>query len=111
MNKNIESACVDIKDPNSYTKRLDYLAEKLEKTKECREINRRYSKLYKSLENIIPKEKQDLIRQLDDTYMELLILHEDFFYKNGYLDKPEFKGVFRRIKNWLFGLQSANNKP
>jgi thiamine kinase-like enzyme len=111
MNKNIENTCVDIKDPHSYTKRLDYLAEKLEKTKECREINRRYSKLYKSLENIIPKEKQDLIRQLDDTYMELLILHEDFFYKNGHLDKPEFKGVFRRIKNWLFGLQSTNNKP
>ena len=91
MNKNIESACVDIKDPNSYTKRLDYLAEKLEKTKECREINRRYSKLYKSLENIIPKEKQDLIRQLDDTYMELLIFTK-ISLQNGCWTSLEFKG-------------------
>lgn len=104
MNKNFENTCIDIKDSKSYAKRLDDLAEKLEKSKECREINRRYSKLYNSLENIIPKEKQDLIRQLDDTYMELLILHEDFFYRNGHLDKPEFQGFFRKIKNWLLGI-------
>lgn len=104
MNKSIENIYIDIKDSNSYVKRLDDLAVKLEKTRECREINKRYSKLYNSLENIIPKEKQDLIRQLDDTYMELLILHEDFFYRNGHLDKPEFKGFFKKIKNWLLGI-------
>jgi len=98
---------VDIKDPNSYTKRLDYLAEKLEKTKECREINNRYSKLYKALENIIPEDKQNLIRQLDDTYMELLILHEYYFYIHGHKDRPEFQGIFKKIKNWLFGIKGV----
>ncbi|MDQ2086506.1 hypothetical protein RBH29_08705 [Herbivorax sp. ANBcel31] len=106
MGKNIENTCVDIENNTDYTKRLDALAVKLDKTKECKEINSRYNELYKSLENAVPKEKQELIRQLDDTYMELLIIHEDFFYKNGHLDRPEFKGFFKKLKNWLFGLQN-----
>ncbi|TYQ14593.1 UNVERIFIED_CONTAM: hypothetical protein Cloal_0944 [Acetivibrio alkalicellulosi] len=103
MTKYTEETGINIKDTLDYTKRLDTLAEKLEKTKESIEINRKYTEQYNLLEKALPKDKLDLIRQLDDTYMELLILHEEFFYKSGHMDRPEFNGLFNKIKNWLFG--------
>jgi len=103
ISNSISGVHIDVKNTQELISRLDKLVIKLENTEESKKIYRRYNALLEEIKKNLPEDKQDLTRRLDDVNVELLILYEEFFYKKGHYDRPEFKSFFRKLKMWLFG--------
>lgn len=99
--KKIEEIQVNVNDTKSLTKRLEDLEVALVKTKACKEGHARLEVFYKEIKQYLPEEKHKLIMKLDDLYMELLIVNEEYFYKHGYYDGRNFNGFVSRVKAWL----------
>ena len=101
VEKRIEEIQVNVNDTKSLTKRLEDLEVTFVKTKACKEGYARLEVLYKEIKQHLPEGKHNLIMKLDDLYMELLIVNEEYFYKHGYYDGRNINRFVSRVKAWL----------
>lgn len=102
MDKSINEINIDIKDTEAMSKKLDKLVLKLEATKECRHTYKKLDGLYEAVGGFLPEDKKKLIFDIDDCFTEILIMYEEYFYKNGYKDGQRSKGLFKRLFSDLF---------
>lgn len=85
------------KDLDALSDKLNELVLKLEATKECKNANEKLESLYETIGAFLPEEQKKLIFEVDDCFTEILIMYEDYFYKNGYQDCQRSKGLIKRI--------------
>ena len=84
------------KDLEVISDKLDKLVLKLEATKECKNANEELDSLYEAIRAFLPEDKKKLTFDIDDCLTEILIMYEEYFYKNGYKDGQRAKGLFTR---------------
>lgn len=102
MDKSINETNIDIKNTESLSKKLDKLVLKLEDTKENKYANKKLDSLYEAVGAFLPEDKKKLTFDIDDCFTEILIMYEEYFYKNGYKDGQRSKGLFKRLFLSLF---------
>lgn len=85
------------KDLDALSDKLNKLVLKLEATKECKNANNKLDSLYDAIGAFLPEDKKKLIFEVDDCFTEILIMYEDYFYKNGYQDGQRSNGLLKRI--------------
>lgn len=86
-----------VKNKEALSKKLDKLVLKLEDTKECKNANKKLDSLYEAIGAFLPEDKKKLVFDVDDCFTEILIMYEDFYYKNGYIDGQRSKGLLKRL--------------
>lgn len=89
MEKRIDEVSININDSNDLAERMDELILDIENTDVCR---REYNALRVYMEEInayLPEGRKNLVVKLDDCFTNILVLFEEFFYKNGYYDNQE----------------------
>ncbi len=101
MKRKIKGMHINIKDTEAVTNRLERLEAVFEKTEEYKNGQARLEAFYEELKQHLPKGKHRLVMTLDDLYMELLIINEEYFYKKGYIDGKSSDGFICRLKEWL----------
>ena len=90
------------KDMEAISDKLDKLVLKLEATKECKNANEKLDSLYEAIGAFLPVDKKKLIFDVDDCFTEILIMYEDYFYKNGYQDGQRSNGLLKRMFSSLY---------
>ena len=90
------------KDLDALSDKLNKLVLRLEATKECKNSNKKLDSLYETIGAFLPEDKKKLIFEVDDCFTEILIMYEDYFYKNGYQDGQRSNGLLRRIFSSLY---------
>ncbi len=95
---------MDVRDTKALEKRLDDLGNRLEKLSEYKELNERYSFFLKEISKVLTEQNKYLIIKLDDCYTEMLVKHDEYFYKTGYADGSG-RGIFSdfcyKVKEFL----------
>lgn len=102
MDKSMNEINIDIKDTESLSKKLDKLVLKLEATKKCKHAYKKLDNLYEAVGAFLPEDKKKLTFDIDDCFTEILIIYEEYFYKNGYKDGQRAKGLFTRLFSGVF---------
>lgn len=96
-NMPIENITININATKILTKHIEDLAKYFENTTECQGANKRYNFYIEELIKLLPDNKKDLLIKLDDYYTEMLILHDEYYYKDGYIDGLKSKKVFKKL--------------
>ena len=85
-----------------YLERIIQLEIEVSQSDESIEINDRINRVSNAIKSCMPDNKKRLMVKLHDYYTELMILHEEYFYKKGADDSSSklsktFKSIFRRF--------------
>lgn len=101
-NMPIEDVAVNVNATRAITKRIEGLTKGFENTTECQGANKRHNFYIEELVKLLPGDKKELLIKLDDYYTEMLILHDEYYYKYGYIDGLKSKrGLLKRLILWL----------
>lgn len=101
MKRRIKGININIKDTKALTERLERLEAAFENTEGYKNGQARLEAFYEEFKQHLPEDKHKLVMKLDDLYMELLIINEEYFYKKGYIDGKSFNGFLCRLKAWF----------
>jgi len=98
----INDVAINIGSTELLVRRMDSLIEKLENTDGYKKIYKKYNQYLEEIKTCIPGDKKELLMKLDDCYTDILILHEEYFYKQGYIDSfNKNRGVLKSIILWV----------
>jgi hypothetical protein len=101
LEKRMKEIQVNINYIKALAKRLDSLEVAIEKTNAYKQSRARLDIFYKEINQHLPEEKHNLTMKLDDLFIEVVILYEEYFYKHGYYDGRKFKGPITKAKEWF----------
>jgi hypothetical protein len=90
-----------MKDTIVLNRRLDELVESLESTEQFSRAYKKMDGYIKEIKYNLPENKKCLALKVDDSFIDVLILFEEYFYKQGYSDGIRQKGIFKKIIKWF----------
>lgn len=96
------------KSNKDYWKRIYELEIAILQTDECKILDKKMDAISKEIKQSLPGEKQYLVNKIEDYFIEGLILYEEYFYKNGYIDsKVTLKNIsiFKKLTSLLHNLK------
>jgi hypothetical protein len=79
------------------SKRLDKLTLNFEKTLDYKMTFARLEMCYNNLRQCLHECDLKVISDIDDCFVEVLIIFEKYFYIKGYKDGRRSKGIFKRL--------------
>lgn len=101
LDKRINELQINIKDTKTLAKRIDDLVVVFLNTKECKQAQCRLEEFYEKIKRHLPEDTHKIMMDLDDFYTEILIMYKEYFYKRGYYDGRNSKGLIQRLKEWF----------
>ncbi|MDP4180124.1 MAG: hypothetical protein Q8942_03425 [Bacillota bacterium] len=63
---------------------LNDLVVELENTNNLKQANKNFDIYFREIRKILPKEKTNLLIKLDDSYTAILLMYQEYFYKQGF---------------------------
>lgn len=96
-----EDIIINVNATKALTKRIEYLVKSLENMHEYQETNKKYNFYVEEIIKLLSDNQKDLLIKLDDYYTETLILHNEYFYKNGYIDGINRNRILRKPILWI----------
>lgn len=96
---NLKKYSLNVSEPktNYLMRYLDDLVVELESTEEHKKIIENTNAYIEEIKSNLPDHKKGLAMKLDDSYTELLVLYEEYFYKKGFIDGGRQKTFFGKF--------------
>lgn len=95
LNKKIDEIQINLESTQELVKRIDTLELSLVKTLKYIQLQHRLDGFYEEIMKYLPRDKQNMLVDMDDCITDLLVTYGEYFYKNGYYDGKESKEAIK----------------
>lgn len=89
-------------------KRIEELELDILQTAECKKLDKKMDIIFNKIRRYLPEDKKHLTSDVEDCFTEGLILYEQYFYKNGFMDNNETSkksSLYERLLSWIDSLK------